>query len=90
MTPATQKNNVLAVSGFVEEYAGNADIEVNLSTIRTASLTHMFWLVSQQFLKTYRPDMNPKTTYKLTEIEGGEDPQGSGDAGAEAVRARAV
>ena len=37
------------------------------------------------FLKALRPDLNSATTFALDTIDGGSNPQGSRDAGAEAV-----
>ena len=42
-------------------------------------------LICQMFLNLHRKDMSSSTTFSLETIDGGQNPQGSGQAGAEAV-----
>ncbi|KAI0738095.1 family S53 protease [Daedaleopsis nitida] len=63
-TKATQSSSKIAVTGFLQSYASQADLTA--------------------FLNLYRKDMSSSTTFSLETIDGGQNPQGSGQAGAEA------
>ena len=41
--------------------------------------------IRQSFLSQFRTDIDSSTTYTLETLDGGSDPQGSGEAGVEAV-----
>ncbi|KAJ7066405.1 family S53 protease-like protein [Mycena amicta] len=64
-TPATQKSNSIAVSGFIEQFAQQADL--------------------QSFLTNFRTDINPKTTFALQTLDGGQNTQSARQAGTEAL-----
>ncbi|OJT04995.1 Tripeptidyl-peptidase SED4 [Trametes pubescens] len=63
-TPATQSSNVLAVSGFIDQFANQVDL--------------------QTFLKRFRPDMPPSTTFTLQTVDSGQNDQDPSEAGVEA------
>ncbi|KAI0828533.1 family S53 protease [Trametes gibbosa] len=63
-TPATVKTNTLGVSGFIGQFANQADLRT--------------------FLTEFRPDMNPATTFSVSTLDDGENPQELSEAGIEA------
>lgn len=70
-------------SGFDGQYAQQADL-----TVSCFDNTRPFseFCENQSFLSALRPDLNSGTTFALDTLDGGSNPQGSGDAGIEAVR----
>lgn len=81
----------MAVSGFTDENANRADLQVSYFPLcgpNTTILLSFFltWItIKQAFLAYFRPDMNSNATYTLEELDGGEDDQTIYYAGAEAV-----
>ncbi|TDL21549.1 family S53 protease-like protein [Rickenella mellea] len=61
---ATQASNKLGVSGFIQQFANQADLKT--------------------FLTALRPDLSSATTFTLTTLDGGTNPQGANQAGVEA------
>ncbi len=81
-TPATQSSNVLAVSGFIDQFANQVDLQVS---VRTTHMIHNLLNIPQTFLKRFRPDMPPSTTFTLQTVDGGQNDQDPSEAGVEAV-----
>lgn len=82
-TPAKPAANVFGVSGFENNFANKRDLKVYhpfpLYSIRTTPT-----IAHQTFLETYRPDMNPNTTFGLLSVDDGINnqlPAGAGIAG---------
>ncbi|KAJ7160487.1 family S53 protease-like protein [Mycena filopes] len=67
-TPATQSNNALLVTGYVDQWPQTLDLK--------ASTTSR--------LSQFRPDIPSNTTYSLLSVDDGIDPQGPFEAGVEA------
>ena len=61
---ATVPSNTIGVSGFIQQFANNNDL--------------------QTFLRNLRPDL-AGSTFSLLTLDGGQNPQGTNQAGIEAV-----
>ncbi|TFY81698.1 hypothetical protein EWM64_g2313, partial [Hericium alpestre] len=64
---ATQKSNSIGVVGLDGEYANAADLKVRASP---ASL-----LIRTEYSWTYRPDLDPDTSFAVKSLDGGANPQ---------------
>lgn len=82
-TKATQSSNVLGVSGFIDQFANQADLKVNSETV--AQYLMFTTCTTQTFLTKLRPDIPSSTTFTLQTLDGGSNDQSSSDAGVEAV-----
>jgi tripeptidyl-peptidase-1 len=70
-TAATQTANVFGVSGFFNEFANKRDLQVSRSGRYQCSLNTEDFPGTQTFLRVYRPDMDPNTTFDFMSVDGG-------------------
>jgi tripeptidyl-peptidase-1 len=71
-TPAKPAANALGVSTFGNGFANHRDLKVSsIKNLTFVSQSH----ICQLYLETYRPDMNPNTTYNFVSIDNGVDNQ---------------
>jgi tripeptidyl-peptidase-1 len=80
--PATQPNNGLLVTGYVDNWAQSADLSVGASIARWFECRLI--LFDQTFLSLLRPDIPSNTTFSLLTIDNGTNPQGPNDGSFEA------
>lgn len=79
-TPATEKSNTLLVTAYSDEFAQSADVEV--SSVGGSDENSLASCPSlQSFLKQFRPDISPLTTFTLQSVDNGTNPQDEDDAG---------
>ena len=78
------KTNVLGVSGFIEQFANQADLKVRITLI-LENLGQYLHTFLQTFLGRLRTDIPSTTTFSLETVDGGQNPQSSSEAGVEAV-----
>lgn len=89
-TPGPDSESGIAVSGFIDQWASQSDLEVCLFSrlpMRDLHDSEMYIArSSKEFLSTFRRDISSSTTFTLQTLDGGQNPQSSGEAGIEAVR----
>lgn len=81
-TPATQASNQIAVTGYDNLYALQADLQVGS---RVYDPSRRAYAPSQTFLTRFRTDVSNSTTYSVISVNNGTDPQWRETAGVEAV-----
>jgi tripeptidyl-peptidase-1 len=81
---ASQNSNRIGVSGFIEQWAQQADLNVSSSFLSYIYLDlDDSLLLLKTFLQIFRPDLSG-STFSTVSVDGGINPQASGDAGIEA------
>jgi tripeptidyl-peptidase I len=75
---ATQSSNQLAVAGYGQQYAQQAELTVRHLSLSAVGYLKIAMLPPQSFLATLRPDLDSDTTFSLDTIDGGSNPQGPG------------
>jgi tripeptidyl-peptidase-1 len=84
-TRATRSTNRLGVSGFINQFANQADLQVLLPRL-VVSLRLVALYLSQEFLTNFRTDISLTTTFTLQTLDGGVNTQNPrSTAGIEAV-----
>ena len=83
-TSNAESSNILGVSGFIEQFANQADLKVSMCEL-LAWPSGVHTIVLQTFLGRLRTDLSSSTTFTLQTLDGGTNSQSSSQAGVEAV-----
>lgn len=82
-TLATQPTNQLGVSGFLQQFANQADLTVSAEHPHALYTSQL--ICNQTFLKQLRRDLSSNTSFGLQTLDGGQNLQDPSQAGVEAV-----